>query len=227
MNRFHPFLAVFLTLALVSLSCSFTVDTGGGNPPQPTVILVPITATQPAPPPLPPPTDTSQPTTESTAQPSATVQVASATPELLHFYVSGYVWHDTCAPVNPIPNPPPAGCLFDPVDGLYADGIKQATEPGIAGVTIRLEINCSYGAFTVMTDSTGFYTMSFTVPASAGISQQLICLSVDATSAANSGVLIPGGWTSPHVNSGTALIQITIPVETQNTVNFGWDFQFQ
>ncbi len=217
----HPILIVFFTLALATLACSFTMDTGTG-PAQPTVIIIPITATQPAPAEQPQPTLTSQPTA-----PAPTVQVSSATPNLLHFYVSGVVWHDTCTQVDgPVPNPLPAGCLYDPVNGMYADGIKQAGEPGVAGVTVRIEINCAYGAFTAVTDSSGFYSMSFTVDANAGISSQLICLSIDATSAANSGILIPGSWTSPHVNLAVAEIQLTIPVETQNTVNFGWDFQF-
>jgi hypothetical protein len=216
-----------LVLALASLSCSFSVDTGGSNPPaQATVLVVPITATQPAPAVQPQPTATSQPPDQPLA-PTQTFQAASATPNLLRFYVSGYVWHDTCTQVDgPVPIPLPAGCLFDASSGMYADGIRQAGEPGIAGVTVRIEINCAYGAFTTATDATGYYSMSFTVDASAGVSKQLICLSVDATSAANSGVLIPGGWTAPHVNSGVAEIQLTIPVETQNTVNFGWDFQF-
>ena len=74
---------------------------------------------------------------------------------MLHFYVSGIVWQDVCKPYPAIPNPIPAGCLLEPGVGLVADGIYQAGEPGIAGVTVRIALDCNYGAFTAITDSSG------------------------------------------------------------------------
>lgn len=213
-----------LLLAALTLACSFSVDPGTAA--QPTVIFVPVTVT-PGPtqePPLP----TNPESTATLAEPpTATTVPATATSDVLHFYVSGVVWHDVCKPYAAIPNPIPAGCLLEPNVGLVADGIYQAGEPGIAGVTVRIEIDCNYGAFTAVTDASGYYKMSFTVPASAGVSKQKICLSVDAASAENSAILLPGTWTSPSTAHSAAVIQITIPVEQPNTVNFGWDFQLQ
>ena len=193
----------------------------------PILILVPVTVTPEPQQEQPLPSATSEPSPTPAALPTATAVPATATSDVLHFYFSGYVWSDTCKPYDTVPNPIPAGCIYEPGVGLYADGMFQAGEPGIGGVTVRLEIDCNYGAFTTQTDAGGFYTMSFTVPKSAGVGSQKICLSVDATSAANASILLPGGWTVPKTNSATAVIQITINVETQNTVNFGWDYQFK
>ncbi|MBV6395455.1 MAG: hypothetical protein HFACDABA_01031 [Anaerolineales bacterium] len=217
--------AVFCVIALLISACSLPIQQA--VPPEPTIIYVPVTVTtEPTQPQaLPSATQEPLPTIAETA--TATIIPSTATPEILHFYVSGYVWHDTCKPYNPVPVPTPAGCIFEPGVGLYADGIFSAGEPGIGGVTVRLEIDCNYGAFTTQTDSGGFYKMSFTVPAAAGVYEQKICLSVDAGGASNASLLLPGGWTVPKTNSAAAVIQITIPVEKPNTVNFGWDYQFQ
>lgn len=193
--------------------------------PTPVVILVPVTVTPEMQQVLPSATLEPIPTQAETATPTALP--ATATADVLHFYVSGYVWHDTCKPYDTLPNPVPAECIYEPGVGLYADGIFSAGEPGIGGVTVQLMIDCNYGAFTTQTDAGGFYTMSFTVPKSAGVGSQKICLSIDAASGQNASLLIPGGWTVPKTNSATAVIQVTINVETQNTVNFGWDFQFK
>jgi hypothetical protein len=222
-------LIILVLTALLTASCAITVNQP--VPSEPTVIYVPVTVTSAPQEELPQaqPTATLEPLPTIAEAPTATsVPAATATSENLHFYVSGYVWHDMCAPVNgPIPNPLPVGCVTNSGGGLSANGIFDAGEPGLAGVVVRLEIDCSYGAFTTATDGSGFYKMSFTVPKSAGVSKQKICLSIDALSSENVSLLIPGGWTFPATNSATALVQITIEVETQNTVNFGWDFQFQ
>ena len=214
---------LFVILMLLETSCAIQQAV----PSEPTIIYVPVTVTPEAQQNQPLPSATLEALPTQTELPTVTVVPDTATPELLHFYVSGYVWHDTCKPYNPVPNPVPAGCIFEPGVGLYADSIFQAVEPGIGGVTVRLEIDCNYGAFTTQTDAGGFYKMSFTIPAAAGVYEQKICLSIDATSAQNGSLLLPGGWTVPKTNSATAVIQIVIPVEQPNTVNFGWDYQFQ
>ena len=218
--KMRNFYLAFTALVIASLACSV-----GGTTPEtaePDVITIVVTATSE-------PVETETPTEEPSptpVPPTATVIVDTATPELLHFYVSGVVWHDLCAvPDGPLPATPPDGCVTSLTGGLQANGIYEAGEPGIAGVTIKLEIDCSYGAFTTVTDASGNYSMSFTVPKSAGVSEQRICLSIDPLSAENSPLLIPGGWTYPA--NGTALVDIVIPVEQQNTINFGWDYQFQ
>lgn len=221
MKKLIGALIVFLSLLITACTMQQAA------PPEPTIIYVPVTVTPEPQQPQALPSATLEPLPTVAEAPTATTVPVTATSDLLHFYVSGYVWHDTCKPYDVIPNPIPAGCIYEAGVGLYADGIFSAGEPGIGGVTVRLEIDCNYGAFTTQTDAGGFYKMSFTVPASAGVYEQKICLSIDATSAQNASLLIPGGWTVPKTNSAAAVIQITIPVEQQNTVNFGWDFQFQ
>jgi hypothetical protein len=219
----YPFrtLSILILLVLTAAAC------GPAAPaPTPIVIFVPVTVT---------PETVNQPLPSATSEvlpspaplPTATAVPATATSDVHHFYVSGYVWSDTCKPYDAVPNPVPAGCIFEQGVGLYADGIFQTGEPGIGGVTVQLMIDCNYGAFTTTTDPGGFYKMSFTVPAAAGVGSQKVCLSIDATSAQNAPILLPGGWTVPKTNSATALIQVTIDVETQNTVSFGWDYQFK
>ena len=220
----HPTRISFaiLILSIAALACVTSAPVATSAP---TVIFVPVTVTtdpslaQPAASVTPEPSATAEPS------PTATVPPATATEDLLHFYVSGTVWHDTCAAVDPVPNPLPIGCRFEGGLGMIADGLFQAGEPGISGVTVRIELDCNYGAFTVQTDSSGFYKMSFTVPRSAGIGKQRICLSVDAGSGANAPILGKGIWTVPATKSSTALIDMVIPVETQNTVSFGWDYK--
>ena len=222
----HPrrFFILALVLAFALSACNITVNTGEGEVvPQPNIIVV--TATQPAQA-LPTATTASTQPAPQLPPPPTTPTVTPAS--VLHFYVSGFVWSDHCTVIDgPKPSPLPAGCI-DRSNGSYgANGIFDAGELGIPGVTVKIELNCNYGAFTAVTDANGFYTMSFTVDANAGVSQQKICLSVDALSPANVGMLIPGGWSSPLIeNSAVALIQRTIPVETQNTISFGWDYQF-
>ena len=217
---------IFRTIPILSVLALLIAACGPTPTPEPQVVYVPVTVTsEPVQQVL--PSATLAPLPTQTEFPTVTIVPDTATPELLHFYVSGYVWHDTCKPYDPIPTPVPAGCIFETGVGLYADGIFQAVEPGIGGVTVRLEIDCNYGAFTTQTDAGGFYKMSFTIPASAGVYEQKICLSIDAANAQNASLLLPGGWTVPKTNSTTAVIQITIPVEQPNTVNFGWDYQFK
>jgi len=221
MKRLSHISFAILILSIAALACVTTAPVATSAP---TVIFVPVTVTTD--PSLAQPAATVTPESSATPEPSptATVPAATATEDLLHFYVSGTVWHDTCAAVDPIPTPLPSGCLFEGGIGMIADGILQAGEPGISGVTVRIELDCNYGAFTVQTDSSGFYKMSFTVPRSAGIGKQRICLSIDA-GGANASVLGKGIWTVPATKSSKALIDMVIPVETQNTVSFGWDYK--
>jgi len=217
-------LSLTLALSFVISSCSITVNNGTENTPQTTVFIVTATQAEQAP----APTATQVPEQPAPQLPPPPTASPTATPQsVLHFYVSGYVWSDHCTVADgPKPSPLPTGCV-DRSNGSYgANGIFDSGEFGIPGVVVKIELNCNYGAFTAVTDASGHYSMSFTVDANAGVSQQLICLSVDALDPSNVGVLIPGGWSSPLIeNSAVAVIQITIPVETQNTVNFGWDYQ--
>ena len=218
-------LAVVLMLMLSACNLETQAPT---STPTPEVITLVVTATpEPA---TATPVASETPIPTATTPPTATAVPATATPKLLHFYVSGTVWHDECPPGQdgggPTPTALPPGCVSTSGGGSTANGTFDAGESGIAGVTVRIELECSYGAFTTVTDGNGYYSMSFTVPEAAGVVKQRICLSVDALNDGNDAVLIPGGWTYPATN-GVALYDVVIPVEQENTYNFGWDFQFK
>ena len=219
---------LYLVLAILILSLS-ACNFGAPEPtPSPEVITIVVTATPEPATPTTPPTETPvEPTATSTIVPTATPIPNTPTPELLRFYVSGTVWHDKCTPMDGVTyTSPPEGCIDQSGGGYIANGIFEAGEEGIAGVTVRLEIDCSYGAFTTVTDANGYYSMSFTVPKDSGVVKQRICLSIDALSDGNNAVLIPGGWTYPAYGA-SVLYDVVIPVEETNTFNFGWDYQFK
>ncbi|MEW5939628.1 MAG: hypothetical protein AB1750_08205, partial [Chloroflexota bacterium] len=115
-RSFRVPLSVIL-LAALSLACSFSADSGT----TPTVIYVPVTTTPEPAQPSPQPSNTAEPLP---TLPQQTITAAvTPTSDVLHFYVSGYVWDDLCPEYDgPVPNPIPAGCILDPVDGLTADG---------------------------------------------------------------------------------------------------------
>ena len=199
--------------------------------PTPEVITIVVTATPEPMTATPAPSETPVPLTETSAPPTETVVVKTATPDVLRFYIYGTVWHDECEPgldggTAPTPTALPSGCIESPSGGRMANGTFDSGETGIAGVTVRVELDCSYGAFTTVTDQYGFYSMSFTVPADAGVVQQRVCLSIDALSDGNVDVLIPGGWTYPSTG-GLAFYDVVIPVEQENIYDFGWDYQFK
>ena len=214
-----------LVLAILMLSLS-ACEFGTPSPtPTPEVITIVVTATPEPATPTTIPTDIPVEPIATSAPPTATVVVETSTPEILRFYVSGTVWHDKCTIMDGVTyTSPPEGCVDKAGGGYIANGIFEAGEEGIAGVTVRLEIDCSYGAFTTVTDANGYYSMSFTVPKDSGVVQQRVCLSIDAVSNGNDAVLIPGGWTYPAYGA-SVLYDVVIPVEQTNTYNFGWDFQ--
>ncbi|MBT7070553.1 MAG: hypothetical protein HN855_14620 [Anaerolineae bacterium] len=223
---------LFAVLMLVLSACNLEIEEPTSTP-TPEVITIVVTATpEPATAtPILQATEAPVEPTATTAPPTETAVVETATPDVLRFYVYGVVWHDECAPgldggTAPTPTALPSGCVASPSGGQMANGTFDAGEKGIAGVTVKLEIDCSYGAFTTVTDANGFYSMSFTVPADAGVVQQRVCLSIGALDGGNPDVLIPGGWTYP-ASSGTALYDVVIPVEQENIYDFGWDYQFK
>jgi hypothetical protein len=224
MRRIFLFALLVLSAGLLS-ACNF--ETEATPSPTPEVITIVVTATPEPATETPVPSETPVPT--ATPEPTATAVLPTATTGVVRFYVSGTVWHDACAPgldggTAPTPTALPSGCIATSSGGRSANGIFDAGEKGIAGVTVRVELDCSYGAFTTVTDANGYYSMSFTAPADSGVTQQRICLSVNV---ADNGALIPGGWTYPAGASGIALYDVVVPVEKENTYNFGWDYQFK
>jgi CSLREA domain-containing protein len=140
--------------------------------------------------------------------------------------ISGIVWHDLCAvPDHGYPATPPPGCSDPDGDGLFLDanGILEAGEPGIPGVTLRLKSGtCAAGSdlMTTVTDLDGGYSF----PA---LAAGTYCISIDALHDGNDLVLIPGGWTYPTLGGEPVLTEIVLgDGEARADVNFGWDFQF-
>ncbi|HEY68991.1 MAG TPA: hypothetical protein G4O08_00220 [Anaerolineae bacterium] len=143
--------------------------------------------------------------------------------------IVGTVWHDECAvPYSYTPGDPiPPGCIDLGGGVLAADGIFEATEVGIQGVTVDLGFGpCpSTGAYTALTNLDG----TFTIP---GLFDGTYCVTVDALAHGNDTVLIPGDWTFPDrgVNPQEVQFDIVVPPEGLGVglpiQNFGWDYQF-
>ena len=146
-------------------------------------------------------------------------------PTIATLSFSGRVWHDLCAlpgEGQAMPAEPPLGCV--PVDGGFqADGIREAEEPGIAGLEVALGLGpCpSMGFAAATTDGEGLFTF-------AGLEPRMYCLTVDPGHPQNAQILIPGGWTAgPADPSG--LISVTIDLSggaIPPALEFGWDYQF-
>jgi hypothetical protein len=146
----------------------------------------------------------------------------SATEPAPNGSITGTVWHDLCAvPDGPAPNPLPAGCVSSTGGGLIANGILDAGEPGIAGVSVSLHnTSCAEAVTaTAITDGNGQYTFSDLPPST-------YCVSIDSIDAPNA-LLLPGSWTNP-ISTGS-LAQVS-GVLTEGSglagLNFGWDYQF-
>ncbi|MCB9421188.1 MAG: hypothetical protein H6667_15410 [Ardenticatenaceae bacterium] len=138
--------------------------------------------------------------------------------------ISGIVWHDLCAVAAGAEEGqliPSEGCIAT-ADGtsFQANGLVEDSEPGLPDVVINLgEGECpAEGLATATTDDVGNFAFT-DLPAG------VYCVSIDALSAPNDAILLPGGWTLPQ--SGEALATITVePGEAVSGVNFGWDFEF-
>jgi hypothetical protein len=134
--------------------------------------------------------------------------------------LSGRVWDDVC------PRPAagesvtvaPQGCLPDGSGGFRSNGIIDAGEVGLSGVSVNLGSGpCPSSIISnVETNADGMYAFGDLTPGT-------YCVSIDST--ANSGALGAGGWSSPAVSPG-GLIGATVDVQAGqviSSVNFGWD----
>jgi hypothetical protein len=136
--------------------------------------------------------------------------------------ITGTIWHDTCAPPDAVPEETPEGCL-EVEPGVYeADGTRAAGEPAISGVQVSLSDGvCS---------STGAEPRSTAISTSTGYGFDNLppgpyCVSVNAASPTNSGVLIPGKWTAPRIATSVAQINVNVGAGENRIANFGWDYQ--
>ncbi|MFH2101878.1 MAG: hypothetical protein ABIJ39_00785 [Chloroflexota bacterium] len=138
--------------------------------------------------------------------------------------INGMVWHDLCsvAPgTDPLPSPLPDGCIVDDFGVVHADGIRQPSEPGIAGVVVGIgQGDCpSYDQLTATTDVNGEYT--FIVPG-----DQNYCLRINAEGDPNGSILLPGRWTfEPSGHMGYTFRSLYAPMGgILEDVDFGWDY---
>lgn len=160
--------------------------------------------------------------------PTPTVPVAlTVTPER-EVSISGHVWHDLCvsaAPTEPDPIVAPPNCVADGRGDLHANGMMESDEPGIASIQLTVGSGaCPAIPLNIATtDQMGTYTFQNLAPGR-------YCISVDAHSAVNASILLPGTWTFPRAdNSATTIAATEVALdagETANDVDFGWDHQF-
>ncbi len=142
--------------------------------------------------------------------------------------IEGVVWHDLCdsgADGEPALTQTPPGCVQEDtaLGRFHADGSRQASEPGLAGVTLSLAAGACPGGDVLQTslsDANGSYGFS-------GLDAGAYCVSVDPTSAANQNLLPAGEWTHPQLQPGAVAFDVTLHAgESMADVDFGWDEQF-
>ena len=140
--------------------------------------------------------------------------------------IGGVVWEDICF-LN-ADGTPSAGCVETAEgSGFYrANGSLNFNETVLPGITVILaEEACPLeGAIpeasilgTAVTDEEGLYRFT-------GLGGNTYCVSIDAFSAENINLLIPGDWTWPAPGLGRIGIRLAAGEERLN-VDFGWDYQ--
>ncbi len=136
--------------------------------------------------------------------------------------VSGLVWSDLCPPTTG--TVAPFGCVAAADgEGFVANGIYDAGEPRIPGVTVALgqgACPAATVAATMVTDDAGRFRFT-------GLEAGSYCLSINAAGGSNSRILSAGGWSWPEGIEG-AVAEMTITVEEFYTTMdnwFGWDFE--
>ena len=159
----------------------------------------------------PTPTPVSTPTLEPSPAPPANASI------------SGRIWGDLCTVTGGTGGAavaPSAGCIQVGESEYQANGLPEADEPGVGGVSVQLGAgSCpASGLATVPTHMNGGYTF-------AGLGDGTYCVLVDASSLDNAG-LLPGLWTSPSTEDNVADYTVTVQENEQKTgVDFGWYYQ--
>ncbi|MCP4424304.1 MAG: hypothetical protein GY803_07435 [Chloroflexi bacterium] len=136
--------------------------------------------------------------------------------------IEGMVWHDLCAVSGDSEEIVPSeGCIAAAdSESFQANGLVEESEPGLEGVVVNLgEGACpAEGLATAVTDAAGVYAFP-------NLNAGTYCVSIDALTAPNNDLLLPGGWTFP--NSGESLATIALEAgQATGGINFGWDYEF-
>jgi hypothetical protein len=139
--------------------------------------------------------------------------------------IAGWFWIDKCY-AHPDSNGNTiidGTCIQDGSGVYYANGLPDAGEVGLTGVTLEIQKgNCATGNTTILatavTDTNGQYMFR-------NLDAGTYCIFVNATVGGNANLLLPGDWTYP--TRGIWYSQITIHAGEQRTgINFAWDYQF-
>lgn len=139
--------------------------------------------------------------------------------------IGGVVWEDVCFLTNGTPS---RGCVETAEgSGFYrGNGSFDANESPLPGITVILGRGaCPEGGVpapadrlaTTLTDAEGLYRFE-------GLDAGIYCASIDALSAENVDLLIPGNWTWPAPGTGRYGIRLASG-EQRLTADFGWQFQ--
>jgi hypothetical protein len=140
--------------------------------------------------------------------------------------IRGSIWHDYC---DLLADSSPTGGCIDADDGSYrADGLLAEGESPIIGVEVWLSPGicppdgspASEVIFTTArTDGNGAFLFG-------GLPAGPHCVSINAFSDINIGILPPGVWTFPRVGEVSMNNTVELaPGEVRTDVNFGWDYQ--
>ena len=132
--------------------------------------------------------------------------------------VSGFVWHDLCAPQSATDGATPPGCVQRADGSFVADGIYQKNEPRIGGAEIFLgKGKCPATGLAKTTASIkGDYKFTNLKPGD-------YCVSIDPTTDFNQYIFLPGEWSVPPNGQQTVTVKAG---KTADHINFGWDYQF-
>ena len=163
---------------------------------------------------------------EETFYAQIVVDVAGPTPEPNSAMLGGVVWEDVCFIRND--GTPSAGCVeTEEGSGFYvADGSLNFGEGRLSGITVSLSagacpedgvVASSSVIATAVTDNNGLYRLT-------DLDEGLYCVSIDAFSAANLNLLIPGDWTWPAYGVGRLGINLDAG-EAILDIDFGWQFR--
>jgi hypothetical protein len=134
--------------------------------------------------------------------------------------ITGLIWHDLCAVAEQGEPNPSEGCVPAEGGGFTANGTRAEGEPGIPGVEVYLRGSDCSGANLASTFSDAAGTFGFS-----GLADGVYCVLVDPLANPNSGILIPGSWTSPP-GAGLASVAVTLAGADAAGIAFGWDYQF-
>jgi len=139
--------------------------------------------------------------------------------------ITGVVWEDVCTITNGTAS---RGCVeTEEGSGFFrGNGTFDTNEVGIAGITIVLGRGaCPPGGIIAVADRLATATSgedgTYLFEA---LDADIYCVSIDALSAENVDLLIPGNWTWPAPGTGRQGIRLAGGEQREN-VDFGWDYQ--